>query len=90
MKKVEIYTKSYCPYCSRAKELLRIKEVAFTEYDVTSDPVKEQEMRNRSGRETVPEIFVDGKLLGGCDDLFELDEKGELNRLVGLKTNRGE
>jgi len=47
-------------------------------------------MRNRSGRETVPEIFVDGKLLGGCDDLFELDEKGELNRLVGLKTNRGE
>ena len=89
MNKVEIYTKSYCHYCSRAKELLRIKEVPFTEYDVTSDPIKEQEMRERSGRNTVPEIFVDDKLLGGCDDLFELDEKGELNRLLGLKTNRG-
>jgi glutaredoxin 3 len=90
MKKVEIYTKSYCHYCKRAKELLRIKGVEFTEYDVTTDPVKEQEMRRRAGRETVPEIFVDGNLLGGCDDLFDLDEKGELNGILGLTANPGE
>jgi glutaredoxin 3 len=90
MKKVEIYTKSYCPYCNRAKELLRIKGVEFTEYDVTADPVKEQEMRRRSGRDTVPEIFVDGNLVGGCDDLFDLDEKGELNGILGLTADPGE
>jgi len=85
MKKVEIYTKSYCPYCSRAKELLRIKGVDFIEYDVTSDPAGEQEMRRRSGRETVPEIFVDDRLLGGCDELFELDERGGLDSLLELR-----
>jgi len=84
MKKIEIYTKSYCPYCKRAKELLRIKGVDFVEYDVTTDPILEREMRLRSGRETVPEIFSDGVLLGGCDELFELDERGELDRLLGL------
>lgn len=84
MKQVEIYTKNYCPYCRRAKELLQIKGTSFTEYDVTADPDREQEMRKRAGRETVPEIFVDGRLLGGCDDLFDLDEKGELDRLLGL------
>ena len=84
MKKVEIYTKSYCPFCRRAKELLQLKNVDFIEYDVTSDPAKEQEMRRRSGRSTVPEIFADGELLGGCDDLFDLEEKGELERRLGL------
>ena len=84
MKNVEIYTKSYCPYCKRAKELLRIKGVDFTEYDVTEDPVREREMRERSGRTTVPEIFVDDSLIGGCSDLFDLDEKGELDALLGL------
>ena len=90
MKKVEIYTKGYCPYCKRAKELLHIKGVEFTEFDVTADPAKEQEMRRRSGRDTVPEIFVDGDLLGGCDDLFDLDEKGELNGILGLSADPGE
>lgn len=85
MKKVEIYTKSYCPFCSRAKELLRIKGVDFIEYDVTADPTGEQEMRRRSGRETVPEIFIDDRLLGGCDELFELDEIGGLDSLLGLR-----
>ncbi|RMF43319.1 MAG: glutaredoxin 3 [Deltaproteobacteria bacterium] len=82
MSKVEIYTKNYCPYCHRAKELLRIKNVPFTEYDVTHDPEKETEMRQRSGRVTVPEIFIDGRLVGGCDDLFDLDERGELDPLL--------
>lgn len=89
MKKVEIYTKSYCAFCHRAKELLRIKGVAFVEFDVTNDPAKEQEMKERSGCETVPEIFVDGALLGGCAELFELDEKGRLDRLLGLKQEFG-
>ncbi|MDO3378033.1 glutaredoxin 3 [Geoalkalibacter halelectricus] len=84
MKRVEIYTKSYCPYCKRAKELLHIKGVEFIEYDVTDDPRKEQEMRQRSGRRTVPEIFIDDSLVGGCSDLFDLDEKGELDRMLGL------
>jgi glutaredoxin 3 len=84
MKRIEIYTKSYCPFCQRAKELLRIKGVGFLEHDVTTDPLREREMRERSGRTTVPEIFVDDVLLGGCDDLFDLDEKGELDRLLGL------
>jgi len=84
MNRVEIYTKSYCPFCQRAKELLRIKGVPFIEHDVTTDPAGEREMRQRSGRETVPEIFVDDVLLGGCDDLFDLDEKGELDRLLRL------
>ncbi|HEY7744999.1 MAG TPA: glutaredoxin 3 [Desulfuromonadales bacterium] len=84
MKRIEIYTKSYCPFCQRAKELLRIKGVRFIENDVTTDPLREREMQERSGRTTVPEIFVDDILLGGCDDLFELDEKGELDRLLGL------
>jgi len=85
MKRVEIYTKSYCPYCKRAKELLRIKGVAFTDYDVTDDPAREREMKERSGRDTVPEIFIDDALVGGCSELFELDEKRELDRLLNLK-----
>lgn len=84
MKKVEIYTKSYCPYCHRAKELLRIKGAPFEEYDVTSDPALESEMRERSGRQTVPEIFIDGELIGGCAELFELDEEGRLDSLLDL------
>ena len=82
MKKVEIYTKHYCSYCHRAKELLSIKGVPFTEYDVTGDPSREAEMRQRSQRTTVPEIFIDGRLVGGCDDLFRLDELGQLDPLL--------
>jgi glutaredoxin 3 len=84
MKTVEIYTKNYCPYCRRAKELLELKGVKFTEYDVGNDPLKEAEMRRRSGRTTVPEIFADNELLGGCDDIFALEERGELDGRLGL------
>lgn len=82
MKKVEIYTKNYCPYCTHAKDLLRIKGIDFVEYEVTEDAAKEQEMRERSGRKTVPEIFIGGQLAGGCSELFDLDERGELDRLL--------
>lgn len=84
MKEVEIYTKAYCPYCRRAKELLQLKGVQYTEYDVTDNPAMENEMKKRSGRSTVPEIFSGGELLGGCDDLYDLEEKGELERRLGL------
>ena len=85
MQQVEIFTKSYCPYCLRAKELLRIKGVDFVEHDVTTDPAMEEEMRVRSGRTTVPEIFIGGVLVGGCSELFDLDETGELDRLLTLR-----
>jgi len=82
MKKVEIYTKSYCSYCQRAKELLRRKGVRFIEYDVTDNPDLELEMRQRSGRTTVPEIFIDDALVGGCDNLFTLEQRGSLERML--------
>ncbi|OHB33497.1 MAG: glutaredoxin 3 [Desulfuromonadaceae bacterium GWC2_58_13] len=86
MKSVEIYTKNHCPYCWRAKELLRIKGVDFQEYDITNDLSRAKEMIERSGRETVPEIFIDGKLIGGCVELFELDEQGLLNNLLSCSS----
>ena len=84
MKNIEIYTKDYCPFCHRAKELLQVKGAEFTEYDVTTDALKEKEMRERSGQTTVPEIFVDGELLGGCDALFDLEAAGKLEERLGL------
>lgn len=90
MKSVEIYTKNHCPYCWRAKELLRIKGIIFKEYDITNNRPRTREMVNRSGRETVPEIFIDDRLIGGCDELFELDERGLLNRLLEPRKPAGE
>ncbi len=84
MTSVEIYTKNHCPYCWRAKELLRIKGIQFQEYDIAADQSRAQEMITRSGRETVPQIFIKGQLIGGCDELFELDEQGILNRLLEI------
>lgn len=86
MSKIEIYTKNYCAYCHRAKDLLNIKGVDFIEYDVTTDPEKLQEMIQRSQRKTVPEIFIADQLIGGCDELFNLDERGELDDLLGTAT----
>lgn len=82
MAQVEIYTKNYCPFCHRAKELLKIKNVNFSEYDVTHNTQLEQQMRARAGRHTVPQIFIDDQHIGGCDDLFALDEKGKLDSLL--------
>lgn len=82
MQEIHIYIKGYCAYCHRAKELLNIKGVPFTEYDVTDNPELEVEMRRRSGRTTVPQIFIGERHIGGCDDLFALDEKGKLDPLL--------
>jgi glutaredoxin 3 len=86
--KIEIYTKLYCLYCQRAKDLLRIKGVNFIEYDITDDALKAAEMQQRSRRDTVPGIFIDNAPIGNCDDLFNLDERGDLDALLGLAPSR--
>ncbi|MDH3455123.1 MAG: glutaredoxin 3 [Desulfuromonadales bacterium] len=82
--KIEIYTKVYCAYCQRAKELLRIKGMSFIEYDITDDQLKAVEMQRRSQRQTVPGIFINETPIGGCTELFDLDERGVLDSLLGL------
>jgi glutaredoxin 3 len=83
MAQVEIYTTPMCPYCLRAKRLLGDKGVAFTEIDVSRDPAKREHMTERArGGYTVPQIFIDGTLIGGCDDLHDLDRVGKLDPLL--------
>lgn len=83
MAKVEIYTKVFCPYCSRALALLRSKGVSAEEYDITMDAPKRAEMIDRAnGRTTVPQIFIDGQHIGGSDDLAALDARGGLDPLL--------
>lgn len=81
---VEIYTKMFCPYCADAKALLRSKGTEFTEYDISLGGPKRAEMLGRApGRSTVPQIFIDGRHVGGCDDLYALDRTGGLDPLLG-------
>jgi glutaredoxin 3 len=82
MAKVEIYTKNWCPFSARAKELLDRKGVPYSEIDVTTDSIKELEMVNRSARHTVPQIFIDDYHLGGSDDLVRADNNGRLDWLL--------
>jgi glutaredoxin 3 len=84
MAKVEIYTKAFCPYCSRAKALLGSKGVEYEEFDISMGGPQRQEMIQRAnGRTTVPQIFIDGKHIGGSDDLAALDRQGGLDPLLG-------
>jgi glutaredoxin 3 len=79
----EIYTTPYCPFCVRAKALLNSKKVAFEEIDVSDDDdLREQMVKRAGGRRTVPEIFVNGRIVGGFDELRALDLKGELDPLL--------
>jgi len=82
MKNIEIYTKGYCPFCAKAKALLNRLDVPFKEIEITNDPKKTEEMIRRSGRRTVPQVFIDGLHLGGSDDLAAAYESGELDRLL--------
>lgn len=83
MAQIEIYTTPLCPYCLAAKRLLTQKGAAFTEIDVSRDDSLRQAMMARAGgRRTVPQIFIDGTHVGGCDDLHELDERGGLDPLL--------
>jgi len=81
--KVEVYTTNYCPFCTRAKALLDRKGVRFDEIDVTDDPdLREKMVERAGGRRTVPEIFINDRIVGGYDDLRALDLKGELDGLL--------
>ena len=83
--KVEIYTKLYCGYCYRAKQLLDSKGVEYVEYDITLGGPKRAEMMERKpDAYTVPQIFIDGRSVGGSDDLARLDREGKLDALLGL------
>jgi glutaredoxin 3 len=83
MPPIVIYTRSSCPYCRAAKELLRRKGASFTEIDVDGDAAVRAEMQARSGgASTVPQIFIGTTHVGGCDDLYALEEKGQLDPLL--------
>ena len=79
--RVQIYTTAMCPYCVRAKRLLAARGIVFDEADVGSDPALRADVVRRSGRRTVPQIFIDGRAVGGFDELAALDAAGELARL---------
>jgi len=79
---VQMYTTSWCPYCERARQLLRAKGVAFEEISIETEPARRAEMIRRSGRHTVPQIFIHGQHVGGSDDLHALDAAGGLDPLL--------
>jgi glutaredoxin 3 len=80
---VRIFTTTTCPYCDRAKALLRKRDIAYEEVDVSDDPERRGWLVEASGgRRTVPQIFIDDHPIGGCDDLHALDRSGELERLL--------
>lgn len=83
---VTLYTRQSCGYCHRAKQLLRSKGVDFTEIAVDGDPEKRQEMIRRSGRYTVPQIWIGERHIGGSDDLHALERRGELDALLAADT----
>jgi alkyl hydroperoxide reductase subunit F len=89
MAKIEIYSKEWCPYCTKAKMLLDNKGLEYEEKDVTSNASLEQEMIERSKRRSVPQIFIDGVSIGGYDDLASFNASGELDKQLGLSTDTG-
>jgi glutaredoxin 3 len=85
MPDIEIYTQAWCPFCERAMHILTKKGVEFREIDAPRGSAARQQASQRSGgRTSVPQIFVGGKHIGGCDDLLALDHAGKLNSLLGL------
>ena len=83
---VEIYTWRFCPFCLRAKALLNKKGVQFTEYSIDGDDDARTKMSERAGGlRTVPQIFINGNGIGGCDELYELERNNELNELIGIR-----
>lgn len=81
--KIEIYSSWLCGYCYRAKLLLKSKNAAYLEHEVTFNPKLREDMRKRSGgRDTVPQIFIGGRHVGGCDELYRLEREGKLDRML--------
>jgi alkyl hydroperoxide reductase subunit F len=89
MKKIEVYSKEWCPYCAKAKSLLKSKNLEYQVIDITNDDIKEEEMIQRSERCTVPQIFIDGKSIGGYDDLANFNATGQLDELLEIKKEKG-
>ncbi|HXP77070.1 MAG TPA: glutaredoxin 3 [Stellaceae bacterium] len=87
MPRVEIYSTMFCPYCARAKSLLERKGVKYENFDIIEDSSKREEMLKRAnGRTSVPQIFINGEHIGGCDDLYALDRAGKLDPKLGHAT----
>ena len=85
MQTVEIYTSPLCGFCHRAKQLLAAKGVSFQEFDVMAQPQLRAQMMDRAGgRHTVPQIFIGGAHVGGCDDLFALERGGKLDGMLNV------
>ena len=82
MATVQVYVTDYCPYCTRAKRLLAARSIPFSEIDVSNDDTRRAWLVEATGRRTVPQIFIDGRPIGGSDDLHALDRSGELARLL--------
>ena len=86
---ITLYVTGWCPYCDRAKGLLTGKKLVYQEINVDDDAKSREEMVERSGRRTVPQIFIGDTHVGGCDDLFALEGSGELDRLIRGSDERG-
>lgn len=82
MADIDVYTQPYCPYCMRAKQVLESKGAVFREIDARHGTPERAEAVARSGRSTMPQIFINGRHIGGCDDLIALDRKGGLDPLL--------
>lgn len=82
MAEVIIYSTEYCPYCYHAKELLKRKNVSFRDIRIDLHPELRDEMNTKSGRSTVPQIFINDQPIGGCDDLYALETQGKLDELL--------
>ncbi|MFM9889902.1 MAG: glutaredoxin 3 [Rickettsiales bacterium] len=82
MPHITVYTTGYCPYCVRAKDLLKRKGAAFEELNAEDDAVREAMVAKAGGRRTVPQIFIGEQHIGGCDDLYALDKAGKLDALL--------
>lgn len=82
MAEVILYSTTYCPYCTRARQLLESKGIAYTEIQIDEKPDKREEMIAKSGRTSVPQLFINGQHIGGCDDMYALEYQGQLDKLL--------
>jgi len=83
MAHIEMYTRPFCPYCARARQLLDAKGLDYTDFDIWADSAIDAQMRERSGRTSVPQIFIDGHHVGGSDELAAAADSGLLDQLLG-------
>ena len=86
MKKIDIYTTNYCPFCGKAKSLLKKKNIKFSEIDVSNDVALREKMTNMAnGARSVPQIFADNVHIGDCDKIYKLEQEKKLDKLLGLE-----